>query len=75
MITITFVTYGQKDFYNGTLIKPLFIKHQIFTKLPQILHFHTQKNNFYSWNLCNFMNFMAEACKEHMFSNLPVVSH
>ena len=40
IITVTFVAYVQKDFQIRILIKQLFTKYQIFTKLPQISQIH-----------------------------------
>ena len=37
------VTYVQKNFRIRTLIKQLFTKYQILTKLPQISHFHIRR--------------------------------
>ena len=50
IITFVRVTYEQKDFKIGTLIKQLLTKYQKFTKLPQISHIHKNHNLKYIWN-------------------------
>ena len=52
---------------------------QIFTILPQILHFHKNRNfssifATFKTNCLIPINFMAGACQEYSFSFLPVVS-
>ena len=48
----------QKNFSSHTLIKKLFTKYQILTKLPQISHIH--KN-------CNFWNFLDQPLFPYKF--------
>ena len=43
-----------KEFLNSSLIKQLLTKYQIFTTLPQISHFH--KNRNFSSIICTFLD-------------------
>ena len=68
LITITCVTFVQKDFYIRTVITQVLTKYQFFMKLPQILHAHKcgKFNSNYAYTNClNPINFMAVVCKKY----------
>ena len=71
-------TYA-KEILDSTSIEQLLTKYQIFTKFPQIPHFH-KNHNFSSIFATSYtdcfipINFMAGTCQEYTFSLLPVVS-
>ena len=54
IITIICVTHVQKNFKIQASIKQLWTKYQISTMLPQISHFH--KNRNFSKYICNFLD-------------------
>ena len=54
IITIICVTHVQKNFEIRASIKQLVTKYQIFMILPQISHFH--KNRNFLKYICNFLD-------------------
>ena len=72
IIIIVCVTHVQKNFWIWASIKHLLTKYQIFTILPQILHFHKNRNfssifAIFETNCFIPINFMAGACQEYFF--------
>ena len=68
-----------KEFEIRASIKKLLTKYQIFTKLPQISHFHKFRNFLsifatFETNCSIPINFMAGTCQEYSFSFLPVAT-
>ena len=55
IITIICVTHVQKNCQIRASIKQLLTKYKIFTILPQISHFHKNRN-FTSIIICNFLD-------------------
>ena len=77
IITIICVTHVQKNFQIQASIKQLLTKYQIFTILPQISHFHNDRN--FSSIFATFLDqllhpykFYVRTCQENSFSFLPV---
>ena len=69
-----------REFLNSNFNETVIDKISNFTKLPQIPHFHINRN-FSSifaslWTNCFIpINFMAGTCQKYSFSFFPVVSH
>ena len=79
IITIICATHVQKNFQIRASIKQLLTKYQIFKILPQISHFHKNRNfsSIFATSSTNCfipIKFMAGTYQEYSFSFLSVVS-